>query len=167
MSEDLTLGSVRGQVDDDAIVINIELTNSSDRTLHAYRDARRVLYDPATGILRVGLTDRGSDATGNASSFVLPDLTSVDPHGSTTIEVRLPRVLTQIGGVTAQGAPVIERVPIDEATEVAVDVGWSDTPFYADARPSRPEAAHPAAQLRAWERGLATGRAPLTRPAAG
>jgi hypothetical protein len=167
MSEDLTLSSVRGQVDDDAIVISVELTNSSDRALHAYRDARRVLYDPATGTLRVGLTDRGADTTGNAGSFVLPDFVAVDPHGSTTIELRLPRVLTRISGVSAQGAPVIERVPIHEATEVTIEVGWSDTPFYADARPSRPEGAHPAAQLRAWESGLATGRAPLTRPAAG
>jgi hypothetical protein len=164
MSEDLTLRSVHGQVGE-SIVVRLELTNNSDRTLHAYRVARKVLYDPATGTLQVGLTDREADSTTeDASTFVLPEFTSIDPHGSTTIELQLPRVLTRIGGVSAQGAPVIERVPIHEATEVMVEVGWSDTPFYRDPRPARQEDAHPAVQLRTWERGLAIGRAPLAHP---
>lgn len=163
MSEDLTLGSLRADVEDEEIVVRVELTNDSDRTMHTYREVRRVLYDATTGTLRVGLTDRGADTSGVASSFVLPGFSAVDPHGSTTIELRLPRVLTRIGGVTPQGAPVIERVPIHEATEVLVEVGWSDTPFYRDPRRVRADNAHPAAQLVSWERGLATARAPLTR----
>ena len=68
-----------------------------------------------------------------------------------------PGVLTRIAGANEQGAPVIERFRIDDADEVAVEVGWSDTPFYRDPRAAAAAgAAHPAAQLRSWERGLAT-----------
>ena len=82
--------------------------------------------------------------------------------------LRLPRVLTRIAGANNQGAPVIERFRIDEADDVDVEVGWSDTPFYRDPRPKLAEDAHPAAQLRTWERGLATARAPLAKgPPAG
>jgi hypothetical protein len=162
--DDLTLGSVNAQVEDEAIVVLIELTNDSDRTIHAYRQARRVLYDPATTTLQVGLTDRAADTTRDASAFVLPEFTAVDPHGSTTIELRLPRILTRIGGVSAEGAPLIERVPIHEAKQVVLEVGWSDTPFYEDPR-ALPAKAHPARQLSNWERGLATGRFPVAHPA--
>ena len=87
---------------------------------------------------------------------------------ATTIELRLPRVLTRIAGANDQGAPVLERFRIDEADEVEVEVGWGDTPFYRDPRPALARDAHPAAQLRNWESGLATARAPLAKgPAAG
>ena len=164
MSDELTLGSVKARVTDEAIVLTIELVNDTDRTLHAYREARRVQYDEASGTLRVGLTDREASANGTSGSFVLPRMASVDPHGTATIEVRLPRVITRIGGVTAQGAPLIERVPIHEAGEVLIELGWSDTPFYKDPRTAARRKAHPAKQLARWERGLATGRAKMTRP---
>jgi hypothetical protein len=114
------------------------------------------------------LTDRHADTSSDASTFVLPEFTAVDPHGTTTLELRLPRVLTRIAGANDQGAPVIERFRIDEADDVEVEVGWSDTPFYRDPRPKLAEDAHPVAQLRTWERGLATARAPLAKgPSAG
>jgi hypothetical protein len=162
MSEDLVLGVVDARVEPEAIVVSVELVNRSDRTVHAYRASRGLGYEPASRTLRIRLTDRGSQAIGNAGSFVLPQLTAVDPHRSTTIELRLPRTITRIGGVGARGAPLIERVPIHEAREVLVDVGWSDTPFYPDPRPTK---AHPAAQLQAWERGLATSRGSISRAA--
>lgn len=169
MSDELSVQDVQARVEEDAIVVRIEMANDSDRTLHAYSQSRRLLYDDATRALRVGLTDRDADTSSDASTFVLPEFTSVDPHGSTTIELRLPRVLTRIAGANEQGAPVIERFRIDDADEVAVEVGWSDTPFYRDPRAAAAAgAAHPAAQLRSWERGLATGRAPLAKgPSAG
>jgi hypothetical protein len=161
MSEDLVLRA-DARLEPEAIVVTIELVNRSDRTVHAYRASRGLSYEPASGTLRIRLTDRGSRAPGNAGSFVLPQFTAVDPHGSTTIELRLPRTITRIGGVGARGAPLIERVPIHKAHEVLVDVGWSDTPFYPDPRPMK---THPAAQLQAWERGLASGRGSISHPA--
>jgi hypothetical protein len=168
MSDDLNVKALQAQVEEDAIAVRVELTNESDRTVHAYRQSRRLLYDDATRTLRVGLTDRHADTSSGASTFVLPEFTAVDPHGTTTIELRLPRVLTRIAGANEQGAPIIERFRIDEADDVEVEVGWSDTPFYRDTRPKLAEDAHPAAQLRRWERGLATARAPLAQgPSAG
>ena len=161
MSEDLVLGAVDARVEPEAIVVSVELVNRSERTVHAYRASRGLGYEPASRTLRIRLTDRGSQAIGNAGSFVLPQFTAVDPHSSTTIELRLPRTITRIGGVGARGAPLIERVPIHEAREVHVDVGWSDTPFYPDPRPTK---AHPATQLQAWERGLASGRGSISHP---
>jgi hypothetical protein len=149
-------------VDPEAIVVSVELVNRSDRTVHAYRATRGLGYEPTSRTLRILLTDRGLRPIGDAGSFVLPQFTAVDPHGSTTIELHLPRTLTQIAGIGARGAPIIERVPIEEAHEFLVEVGWSDTPFYRDPRPTK---AHPAAQLHAWERGLARGRGSISRAA--
>jgi hypothetical protein len=160
MSDELVLGAVDARLEPEAIVVSVELVNRSDRTMHAYGASRGLGYDPASRTLQIRLTDRGSRASGHAGSFVLPQFTAVDPHGSTTIELRLPRTITRIGGVGARGAPLIERVPIHEAHQVLVDVGWSDTPFYPDPRPTK---AHPAAQLEAWERGLASGRGSISR----
>ncbi len=168
MSDELKVKALQAHVEADAIAVRVELANESDRTVHAYRQSRRLLYDDATRTLRVGLTDRHADASSDASTFVLPQFTAVDPHGTTAIELRLPRVLTRIAGANDQGAPVIERFRIDEADDVEVEVGWSDTPFYRDPRPKPAAEAHPAAQLRTWELGLATARAPLAKgPAAG
>ena len=168
MSDELNVKELQAQVEDDAIAVRLELANDSDRTVHAYRQSRRLLYDDATRTLHIGLTDRHADTSSDASTFVLPEFTAVDPHGSTTIELRLPRVLTRIAGANDQGAPVIERFRIDEADDVEVEVSWSDTPFYRDPRPKLAEDAHPVAQLRTWERGMATARAPLAKdPSAG
>jgi hypothetical protein len=164
MTDELEIGALTARVQDDAIVVRLELVNDSDRTLHAYGQARRVVIDPATGVLVVGLTDREADTDGDASTFVLPAFTAVDPHGTTTVELRVPRAVTRITGATAQGAPVLERIPLDQATEIQAEVAWSDTPFYQDPRAAQAEAAHPAAQLRRWERGLATARARVQRP---
>ena len=162
MSEDLALGAVDARVDPEEIVVSVELVNRSDRTVHAYRATRGLGYEPASRTLRILLTDRGLRPIGHAGSFVLPRFTAVDPHGSITIELRLPRTLTHIAGIGARGAPLIERVRIDEAREFLIEVGWSDTPFYRDPRPTK---AHPAAQLQAWERGRASSRGSISRAA--
>ncbi len=166
MPDELTLGTTTAAVDEQSIVITVELRNDADRTVHTYRDARRVVFDEATGVLHVGLTDRAGDTgddTGgdDASSYVMPNFTSVDPHGTTTIEVRIPRVLTRIAGASAGGGVRLERIPIDRAAEVRVEVAWSDTPFYPDPRRLQAGQAHPAAALRRWERGTATSQVPL------
>jgi hypothetical protein len=155
MSDGLVLGAVDARLEPEAIVVSVELVNRSDRTVHAYRASRGLAYEPASGTLRIRLTDRGTRPPGRTGTFVLPQFIAVDPHGSTTLELRLPRAITRIAGVGARGAPILERVPIHEAREVMVDVGWSDTPFYADPRPTR---GHPGLQLQSWERGLASGR---------
>ena len=41
MPDELTLGTTTATVQDDSIVLTIELRNDADRTMHAYRDARR------------------------------------------------------------------------------------------------------------------------------
>ena len=161
MPDELTLGSTTASVDESSIVITVELVNDSDRTLHAYQDARRVVFDEAAGVLHVGLTDRAGDDNGNPSSFVMPNFTSVDPHGATTITVRIPRVLTRIAGASGQGGVQLERVAIDQAAQVLVEVAWNDTPFYPDPRRLEAGDAHPAAALRRWERGTATTQVPL------
>lgn len=160
MSEELVLGTVDARLEAEAIVVTIELVNRSDRTMHAYRTSRGLSYERVSRTLRIRLTDHGSQTVRNTGSFVLPRFTAIDPHSSTAIELRLPRTITRIGGVGPRGAPLIERVPIHEAHEVLVDIGWSDTPFYPDPRSTK---THPAAQLQTWERGLASGRGSFRR----
>lgn len=162
MSGEMAISRVRGHDTGTSVTVAVELRNDSDRTLHAIREARRVNYDPVGKVLDVGVV--AGDPQAGAGSFVLPSFTSIDPHSSTTIEVSLPRSLTRLSGATPDGAPVIERVPIHEATAVTVEVAWSDTPFYADPRVAQKGADRPMSeQLRNWQSGLAQGRGELTR----
>ena len=160
MNGEMAIRSVRGRDTGSTLAISVELRNDSDRTLHAVREARRVTYDPIARVLDVGVVPGQPEP--QTSSFVLPSFTSVDPHSSMTIEVALPRFLTRLNGATPQGAPIIERVPIHEATAVTVEVAWSDTPFYRDPRQTGMGTDRPIAeQLRNWQSGIAEGRGTL------
>jgi hypothetical protein len=162
----MQLGTTSAAVEESSIVLTIELVNDSDRTMHAYQDARRVVFDDVTGVLHVGLTDRAGEDNGRSSSYVMPNFTSIDPHGMTTITVRVPRVLTRIAGASGKGGVRLERIAIDQAAEVSVEVAWSDTPFYPDPRRLEAGQAHPSAALRRWERGVAIAQTPLRNDSA-
>lgn len=163
MDDEIAVNSVRGHDNGDRLSVAVELRNDSARTMHAFRDARTASYDPITKTLHVGLV-AGEATSDTSGSFLLPNFTSVDPGSSTTIELALPRFLTRLNGATDAGAPIIERIPIHEATEVTVDVAWSDTPFYPDPRAAdvgKSRMVHD--QLRSWQRGVAQGRGTLDR----
>ena len=160
MSDELKIGKVEMHDDGEHLIVNIELQNTSaTRTLHAYAHPRKIDYDPASKTLKIELTDRNANPEILSGTFLLPRLTSVDPNGTTTLTVTLPRFITRLAGTNEQGAPAFEQLPIHEAERVEVQVGWSDAPFYSDPRSARRgrKQQHIVEQLKSWESGVARG----------
>ena len=146
--------------DGELLTVNIELRNPSNRTLHAYAVVRKIDYDPATKTLKLELTDRNVSTDLIAGMFVLPRLTTIDPNGTATVTIKLPRVITRLAASAEDKQPAFEQLPIHEAQNVEVHIAWSDKPFYADERPAKGAARKRDVidQLRNWEKGLAVAR---------
>ncbi|MCX4239959.1 hypothetical protein [Paraliomyxa miuraensis] len=145
-------------LDDDGRKLRLELTvaNPAERTLHLYRTMRAVRYDASTRTLQVQLSERGLEEPTRVGSFLWPRFTSVDPGGTASLGVTVPRVLSRMRPEQANGrTPIIEALPAHEAVVVEVEVAWSGTPFYDD---PRPRAGGPRARLVAWPQGLACVR---------
>lgn len=141
--------------DAERLAIEVAVTNPSQRTLHVHATPRRVQYDPATRVLAVELTDENLPTDTLSAVRPLPRFKAVDPDATTTLRIQLPRVMHRLSGDAPDGLPVIETLPIHEADEIEVRIGWSDTPFYPDPRERKAEADTDIAK---WQKGLATAR---------
>lgn len=142
--------------DGNVLRLELQLQNPGDRTVHAYRTLRAIRYDPATQTLEVQLSERGLEEHSNLGNFIWPRFVSIDPGGSTTIGLNLPRVLSRVQpSPTTVRTPVIEVLPAHEARAVEVEVAFSGTPFYDDPRPS---AGGPRSRLEKWAEGYAEVR---------
>jgi hypothetical protein len=154
MSDDLRIDDVRLREDHDQVVVEIAVTNLSQRTLHAHVTPRMVHYDPDTRALAVELTDENMRTDVLSTARQLPRFKAVDPGSESTLKVTLPRIMHQMASEARDGEPVIETLPIHEAQSVKVSVAWSDTPFYPDPR-DRGERAP--SDVVTWQKGLAIG----------
>ena len=140
--------------DGEHLIVNIQIRNTSDVTLHAYSTLRGMKYDEATGVLQIFLTDRNF-VEKRTTTFIRPRFTSVDPNGTASISLSLPRFLTRLAASEREVEPKIERPAIHEARAIEVEVAWSDTPFYPDPRDKKKTMRE---QLVSWEQGVARGR---------
>ncbi len=140
----------------------VELRNDSNRTLFAIGDLRGMKYDEATRTLRVLLTDREFEASHSAGIGMLPRLLEVEPGGSTTLRVEIPKTLARLSVPAGppQPVPEIEQISTTEAETVQVDIAWSRTPFYRDPR-ARTGAV---SDLVTWEDGVVESRGPMASP---
>lgn len=154
MKGEIEIGAVDFRDDGEHLIVNLELRNTSDVTLHAYSSLRGMRFDEATGVLHLFLTDRNF-AEKRGTTFVRPRFTSVDPNGRASISLTLPRFLTRLAASESKVEPKIERPPIHTATAVDVELAWSDTPFYPDPRDKQKTMRE---QLVTWEQGVAKGR---------
>lgn len=154
MKGEIEIGEVEFHDDGEHLIVNMELRNTSNVTLHAYSSLRGMKFDEATGVLHLFLTDRNF-AEKRGGTFIRPRFTSVDPNGRASISLSLPRFITQLAASETKVEPKVERPPIHQATAVDVELAWSDTPFYPDPRDKKKSMRE---QLVTWERGVATGR---------
>jgi hypothetical protein len=142
------------------LLLDMTIKNDTARTLHFYSSIRAMRYDKATRTLEVQLSDdqlveprslRGPAV--QQTTFILPSFTSVDPHGEAKLSLTIPRTLTRVNAEESSDAALkFEVVPCHEATTVAIDLAWSDVPFYADPR----VAGEYRRQLAAWAKGHAS-----------
>ncbi|HXO30604.1 MAG TPA: hypothetical protein VOA80_24900 [Thermoanaerobaculia bacterium] len=154
MSNGLEISRVEASDDGTNLKVNIEVRNTSARTLHAYATVRGMQYDSIKQVLRLLLRDR-EVASATGATQVHPRFAAVDPHETTVIPVTIPRELTQIDLNQKGPSPVLVRQPIHEAVTVEVEVSWSDVPFHVD---PRSKAKSMREQLVAWEKDVALGR---------
>jgi hypothetical protein len=151
----MNIGQITFQDDGTHLNVSIQLLNPTTRTLHTYANVRRIQYDPATRVLNLELSDQNTSPPPFITFFRLPDFTSVDPNGQTTITLSLPRSITQLAPGENVPSPQLASLPIHEAATVQAEVGWSDTPFYPDTRDTKRSIQE---QLVAWQKGIARGR---------
>lgn len=147
MTDAIEIGNVDFHDDGTNLIVNIEVRNTSNRTLFVYATPRKMQYDPASKVLKLQLSDHDMSVEPSQGFFMLPRLTSVDPHSQTVITLKLTRYITRM-------VPRVERLEIHEAQAVEVEVSWGDKPFYADPRDKKSISK----QLLKWEKGVASGR---------
>ena len=160
MTQELQVTVTEVRDDGESLVLEINLHNPTERTLHAYATVRAIRYDPATQVVEVQLSDRGLSEPWLAGLFIRPRFTSIDPSGDTVLALSVPRVITRLAPGQNQISATFERHPVHEAQYVDVEVAWSGTPYYPD---PRRRAAGPRAALVAWAQGFARHRYPRNR----
>lgn len=158
MKSELNIGNIDFRDDDQHLIVNVEIHNPSDRTLHAYASVRKMLYDDGAKVLRLLMTDRGRSEKPFSTTFIRPRFTSVDANGQSVITLSLPRFLTRLAPGESKVVAKLEKLPVHEAEAVEVEVAWSDKPFYLDPRSKKSVRE----QLIAWQKGIALGRAGRT-----
>jgi hypothetical protein len=153
MSNEIEISKVETSDDGENLKINVEVKNSSSRTLHTYASVRNIQYDAKSKVLKLSLSDhKTSDPT--AAMQVHPRYAAVDPKGTRVIPLIVPRTLTQFDLSKKGTMPVLQTIPIHEATSVEVELSWSDVPFYADTRGKKTLRE----QLLQWEKGVVHAR---------
>jgi hypothetical protein len=130
-------GSIRSMIEArDAVELVVELRNHDDRTLHYIADARAILIDPATGTVRVQMSDRGREMPPGGIAMT-PRFRSIDPHSQAVLTVRLPKTIVRLSSTPSPpGETRFEELAITDATNVELEIGWADVPYYRDPRAS-------------------------------
>jgi hypothetical protein len=131
---------------DDAFELSVRLRNPLDRAVHYVADVRAMIFDPVTRRLRVQLSDQGRELLPGGIA-VQPQIRTIDPHGEVVATVRLPKTIVKLAQPSPQGELRFEEHAIADAAEIELEIGWADTPYYADPR-EKSQAAPPVA---AWE----------------
>jgi hypothetical protein len=144
---------------DKTFEITVRVRNPLDRAIHYIAEVRAMVFDPATRRLRVQLSDQGRE-TPLGGMFKLPRIRQVDPQSEAAISLPLPKTIVKLAATTTPGTEVaFEEHAISDADQIELEIGWSDTPFYADPR----EASRATPPVKAWEQD--TIRTSYTPPA--
>jgi len=125
---------LREELERKEVVIEVDLVNELERTVHVHATPRIVNYDPATHHLAVEMSDEHLNREIPSKALRRPKFKAVDPQRKSTMRIRLPRIIHRLGPGPDERVPGIESLPIHEATDIDVAVAWSDTPFYPDPR---------------------------------
>lgn len=119
---------------DRSIDLVIRVRNPGGRALHYVSDLRGLLYDPVTRRLTVRLTDEGRILVPSAVAR-LPRFAVIDPHSEAEVAVRLPVKIVKLADTPSPpGDVLLQEHDIRDASDIAVDIAWADTPFYQDPR---------------------------------
>jgi hypothetical protein len=118
----------------DRVDVVVELRNPGGRALHYIADVRAIVFDPATSTFTVRLSEQGLEPV-TAGMQLEPRFGVVDPGSVASTLVRLPKTIVRMADTAGpDGEMRFEEYRLADAATIAVEVGWSDTPYYPDPR---------------------------------
>jgi hypothetical protein len=136
----------------DWIVLQYSLTNSSERTLHAYARVRRIEMAHATGLLTLSLDDSHVDANSELDTHLqVPPFLAVGGNDKAMLELRIPRRISKVPKVPPGESPKVQIESLEDFHSIDLKIAYSDTPFYY-----KPGGDSIGSQLRAWVKDIAT-----------
>lgn len=159
--ETINLRALTAEVEGEHLVVRVTIFNPEQRTLHAYREPRRILYDNATGKLTLYLHDQHVQEDSSISHHLRePRFVPLEGNTETEIKISLPKVMRRFRSVAETGGsgPITELLPVSEAKEVQLEIAHNDTPFYYNPRVNN------AKQLKEWGRHIAKADFKLKSP---
>lgn len=137
---------------EDGLELTVKLRNPLDRAVHYISDVRAMVFDSATRRLRVQLSDQGRE-TPPGGITMQPRLRMIDPQSEAVATVRLPRTIVKLAeNPSPTGDVLFEEHVVSEATEIELEIGWADSPYYTDPREKPPGAASAVSE---WEQDTA------------
>jgi len=118
----------------DRVDVVVELRNPGGRALHYIADVRAIVFDPGTSTFIVRLSEQGLEPM-SAGTQLEPRFGVVDPGSVASTLVRLPKTIVRMADTAGpDGELRFEEYRLADAETIAVEVGWSDTPYYPDPR---------------------------------
>ena len=118
--------------------VRVRLRNVADRSIHYIARPRALHFDAATSTLTIRLTDEGRMILPGAAN-VHPTMSYLDPGAEAELVLSVPAHVSQLApppdDERRKVAFVRERIA--DAAVIRVEIGWADTPFYAEQRPGR------------------------------
>lgn len=136
------------------IRIDFRLSNSASRALHYVAEPRGMAFDAASGRLTVRLNDVGRELVPGAAR-VRPTTRFVEPGATVEASVVVPAEITRLipspDGDLSKVA--FETVRVADASAIAVEIAWADTPYYEETRPAKRDV-FPSV---AWQQHMVTG----------
>jgi hypothetical protein len=141
------LGSIESMAaSDEGVELEVKLNNPNDRALHYIADVRGIIFDKATGRLRVQLSDRGRQMP--PGIYLEPHFRMIDPRSEALVKIKLPKTIVKLTDEPSPtGEIMFEEHTIADAVEIEMEIGWADVPFYQDPR-KKSRGAHP---ISSWE----------------
>ena len=131
--ETIKLKDLTANLEEEMLVMRVKIFNAGQRTLHAYRDPRLILYDNATGKLTLYLHDQHVEEDSPLSHHLPePALAPLEGKTETEIKISLPKVMNRFKSAAERGGsgPITEQLRVSEANEVHLEIAYNDTPFY-------------------------------------
>jgi hypothetical protein len=159
--ETIELKDLTASVEEEKFIVRVKIFNPKQRTVHAYRDPRRILYDNTTGKLSLYLHDQHVEEDSIFSRHLPePALAPLEGETETEIKISLPKVMNRFKSAAERGSsgPITEQLRVSEANEVQLEIAYNDTPFYDE-----PEVDQ-AKQLKEWGRNIAKADFKLKPP---
>jgi hypothetical protein len=118
----------------DRVDVVVELRNPGGRALHYIADVRAIVFDTATATFTVRLSEQGLEPMG-AGTQLEPRFGVIDPGSIASTLVRLPKTIVRLADTAGPAGELrFEEHRLADAATIAVEVGWSDTPYYPDPR---------------------------------